>query len=142
VLPLSIAYCPLLSYKRTITLTEIGGMMRDLPPFGTDGIRGSAEVILAGADAIGRAGGSYFTPDGGTILIGADTRESSAEIVHRLAGGMMAAGASVEIVGTIPTPGLAYLTRETHAAAGAMVTAVTTHTVIMVLNISAVEATS
>ena len=98
-------------------------MAKDLPPFGTDGMRGSAEAILGGAEAIGRAGALHFAPEGGTILLASDTRESSPEIVNRLAEGLTEAGADVEILGVMPTPALAYLTRESNAKAGGVTTA-------------------
>jgi len=99
-------------------------MAREL--FGTDGVRGPAGVYpldFEGTEAIGRAAGTHFAEPGDTILIGHDPRESSPEIVEGLAAGMTAVGVNVEVIGTIPTPGLALTTREHNVAAGAMVTA-------------------
>jgi phosphoglucosamine mutase len=98
-------------------------MAGDLPPFGTDGIRGKAEAILGGARLVGQAGGAHFAPEGGTIALAWDPRESSPEIADELARGLVEAGANVERFGVMPTPGLAYLVREGDFAAGAMITA-------------------
>jgi len=100
-------------------------MNRDL--FGTDGVRGLAgqyPLDDAGAKRIGMAVGTHFAEPGQRIVIGCDTRESSAEIVTALSAGLTAVGVNVTSAGVLPTPGLAYLTREGDAfVAGVMVTA-------------------
>jgi phosphoglucosamine mutase len=100
-------------------------MSREL--FGTDGIRGLAgqyPLDSAGVHSIGMAVGTQFGAPGKQIVIGCDTRESSSQIVNDLTAGLVAVGVDVVIVGVIPTPGLAYLTRENEQfAAGVVVTA-------------------
>ena len=100
-------------------------MSREL--FGTDGIRGLAgryPLDSAGVHSIGMAVGSQFGALGKQIVIGCDTRESSTQIVKDLTAGLVAVGVEVVIAGVIPTPGLAYLTRENEQfVAGVMVTA-------------------
>jgi phosphoglucosamine mutase len=99
-------------------------MSREL--FGTDGVRGVAgEYPLdpEGTEQIGMAVGTHFAEEGETVLLGYDPRESSPELAKGLVTGIIATGANVEVVGVLPTPGLAYLTREGNVAAGVMVTA-------------------
>lgn len=95
--------------------------------FGTDGIRGTAGTYpldKTGAEQIGKAIGAYFAKPGEVILIGSDPRESSDMLVTAVSAGLVAQGIVVENVGVIPTPGLAYLTREREGAkAGVMITA-------------------
>jgi phosphoglucosamine mutase len=100
-------------------------MSREL--FGTDGLRGLADkypLDEAGAKRIGMAVGTYFAEPGQRIVIGCDTRESSEALVSALVSGMTSVGINVTALGVIPTPGLAYLTREgDEFVAGMMVTA-------------------
>lgn len=100
-------------------------MGRDL--FGTDGVRGLAgkyPLDEAGAKRIGEAVGKHFAEPGQRIVIGCDTRESSEALVSALTAGLTAVGVNVTSLGVIPTPGLAYLTREGQDfVAGVMVTA-------------------
>jgi phosphoglucosamine mutase len=90
--------------------------MSDPIRFGTDGIRGIAgEYPLAPATvlAIGRAVGGWLrsrTPRP-TVLIGRDTRPSGPHIAHALTAGLTAEGVTVDDIGVITTPGVAYLTR-------------------------------
>jgi phosphoglucosamine mutase len=100
-------------------------MSREL--FGTDGVRGLAgqyPLDREGAEKIGRAVGTRFATPGQRIIIAGDTRESSADLVAALIAGLTSVGIDVTSVGVIPTPGLAYLTREGgEFVAGVMVTA-------------------
>ena len=100
-------------------------MSREL--FGTDGVRGLAgqyPLDDTGAKRIGMAVGTHFAQAGQRIVIGRDPRESSAGLVKALTDGLTAAGVNVTDVGVLPTPGLAYLTRQGgDFAAGVMVTA-------------------
>ncbi|HEX4774540.1 MAG TPA: phosphoglucosamine mutase, partial [Candidatus Saccharimonadales bacterium] len=100
-------------------------MTREL--FGTDGVRGLAgEYPLndEGAQRIGRAVGTHFAQAGQQILIGCDPRESSAQLVKALTEGLNSVGINVVSAGMLPTPGLAYITREhDEFVAGIMVTA-------------------
>ena len=100
-------------------------MSREL--FGTDGVRGLAnEYPLddAGAEAIGRAIGTYFAEAGEQIVIACDTRESSERIVNQVSKGLQGVGVQVVFMGIVPTPGLAYVTAQNdNFVAGVMVTA-------------------
>ncbi len=96
--------------------------------FGTDGVRGKANVDLTPelAYRLGRAATLYFSHDDGsapTILIGRDTRISGVMFEAALASGICSAGGHVVLTGIIPTPGIAYLTRQTHAQAGIVISA-------------------
>ncbi len=95
--------------------------------FGTDGVRGLAgkyPLDPVGAMKIGMAVGTHFAKPGQRIVLGNDPRESSAGLVKALVEGLTAVGVHVTQVGIIPTPGLAYLTREGRDfVAGVMVTA-------------------
>ncbi len=100
-------------------------MDRDL--FGTDGLRGLAgqyPLDDIGAEQIGMSVGTQFAKPGQRIIIASDPRESSAGLVEAVTHGLTAVGANVTSIGVIPTPGLAYLTREgDEFAAGVMITA-------------------
>lgn len=94
--------------------------------FGTDGIRGPAGVYpldQAGMRQIGKAVGEYFTMPGETVLVGWDPRESSEMLVGAVVEGMMAMGVVIPKLGVIPTPGLAYLTKQLKARVGVIITA-------------------
>ncbi|MEK7594540.1 MAG: phosphoglucosamine mutase [Patescibacteria group bacterium] len=100
-------------------------MSREL--FGTDGVRGLAgkyPLDDEGAVSIGRAVGALFAEAEQRIIIAGDPRESSIDLVESLTKGLIEQGVNVTNVGVIPTPGLAYLTREgDEFVAGVMVTA-------------------
>jgi phosphoglucosamine mutase len=94
--------------------------------FGTDGVRGIAgEYPLddAGSEKIGMAIGAYFGQPGQTVLMASDPRESSASLAKSVTAGLLKTGANVVNAGILPTPGLAYLTREGDYCAGVMITA-------------------
>src|SRR4051794_3172478 len=102
--------------------------MRSL--FGTDGIRGEAGRPPLDPDTVSRVGyalvRSLLTegfPAPVQIAVGCDTRESSAEIVAALAGGIAAAGGVARFAGVIPTPGVAYLVQALECQAGVVVSA-------------------
>ena len=96
--------------------------------FGTDGIRGVAgefPLTYESTFAIGQALGhdlrhSQAQP---RVVIGQDTRESSAWIADRVTLGLAAAGVTVESAGVITTPGVAFLARSRGMAAGVVVSA-------------------
>ena len=93
--------------------------------FGTDGIRGIANVAPLDPETLvllGKAIAKYFVAKGGRhkILIGKDTRLSGYMIESSLAAGITSMGADVLLVGPLPTPGVAYLTKSMRAAAGVM----------------------
>ena len=95
--------------------------------FGTDGIRGrvgdfpiTPEFMLK----LGWAAGMAFRKQGKCrILIGKDTRISGYMFESALEAGLSAAGADVMLLGPMPTPAIAYLTRTFHAEAGIVISA-------------------
>ncbi len=95
--------------------------------FGTDGVRGIANTELTPEMAfkLGKAGATVLTSEihKPKILIGRDTRISGNMLEAALIAGMMSVGADVLIAGVIPTPAVAYLTRNYHADAGVMISA-------------------
>lgn len=96
--------------------------------FGTDGVRGIAntELTCKMAYEIGRAGAFVLTRETRhrpTILIGKDTRVSGDMLEGALLSGICSVGADVILLGVIPTPGVAYLTRRYKADAGVVISA-------------------
>ena len=96
--------------------------------FGTDGIRGrvgewpiTAEFMLK----LGRAVGAVLARRGGAVnvVIGKDTRVSGYMFESALEAGLVAAGAGVGLLGPMPTPAVAYLTRSLRANAGIVISA-------------------
>ncbi|MGB2063623.1 Phosphoglucosamine mutase [Marinomonas gallaica] len=94
--------------------------------FGTDGIRGEVgkdpitpEFMLK----LGWAAGQVFKEHDKKILIGKDTRISGYMFESALESGIVAAGADVRLVGPMPTPAIAYLTRTFRASAGIVISA-------------------
>jgi phosphoglucosamine mutase len=79
--------------------------------FGTDGIRGVANVDLKPtlAYALGRATAHRLTGVGGRLVVGQDTRRSGDMFVAAITAGATSLGADVHRVGTVPTPALAFL---------------------------------
>ena len=95
--------------------------------FGTDGIRGrvgegkvNPELVLKLGWATGRVLGQGW---GGKVLIGKDTRISGYMFESSLEAGLVAAGMDIALLGPMPTPGIAYLTRTFRAAAGIVISA-------------------
>jgi phosphoglucosamine mutase len=93
--------------------------------FGTDGIRGVANVELKPtlAYALGRATAHKLVGRGGSLVVGQDTRRSGDMFVAAIAAGATSLGADVRIAGCVPTPALAYLAGTGDFAAGIMVSA-------------------
>jgi phosphoglucosamine mutase len=93
--------------------------------FGTDGIRGIANVDLkpTTAYALGRAVAHHLVGRGGAIVVGQDTRRSGDMFVAAIAAGATSLGIDVHVVGVVPTPALAFLTGQGAFAAGIMVSA-------------------
>jgi phosphoglucosamine mutase len=96
--------------------------------FGTDGIRGrvgewpiTAEFMLK----LGRAAGKVLAAPNrkATVVIGKDTRVSGYMFESALEAGLVAAGADVRLLGPMPTPAVAYLTRSLRASAGIVISA-------------------
>jgi len=105
--------------------------MADKPQlFGTDGVRGVAgqppldpATIWRLGFAIGSVLGRESARRSGSVVLGEDTRESSAWISRTLASGLKASGVEVTYAGVITTPGVAFLARHHGFAAGIMVSA-------------------
>jgi phosphoglucosamine mutase len=93
--------------------------------FGTDGIRGVANVDLRPplAYALGRAVAYELAGSGGSIVLGQDTRRSGGMLVASLAAGAASLGSDVRLAGILPTPALAFLAGTGSFAAGVMVSA-------------------
>ncbi len=95
--------------------------------FGTDGIRGrvgeqpiNAEFMLK----LGWAAGGVLGQAGcGRVVIGKDTRISGYMFESALEAGLSAAGVDIRLLGPMPTPAIAYLTRTLHACAGIVISA-------------------
>src|SRR5213596_355212 len=93
--------------------------------FGTDGIRGVANVDLRPplAFALGRAVAHRLAPAGGSVVVGQDTRRSGDMLVAAIVAGATSLGSNVHRLGVVPTPGLAHVTAEGPFRAGIMVSA-------------------
>ncbi|MEW6229337.1 MAG: phosphoglucosamine mutase, partial [Bacillota bacterium] len=95
--------------------------------FGTDGVREIANGPLSPelAFKLGRAGAGVIARRQGapTIVIGRDTRISGDMLEAAMAAGIMSVGARVLRVGVVPTPGVAFLTRDLCADAGVVISA-------------------
>src|SRR4051794_33562267 len=93
--------------------------------FGTDGIRGVANVDLKPtlAYALGRAVAHRLAGPAGSIVVGQDTRRSGDMFVSAIVAGATSLGVDVHVVGTVPTPALAFIAGEGPFAAGIMVSA-------------------
>ena len=97
--------------------------------FGTDGIRGRVGESPVTPDfmlKLGWATGKVFASEDGTkptVVIGKDTRVSGYMLESALQAGLVAAGANVKLLGPLPTPGIALLTRTQKADAGIVISA-------------------
>ncbi|NQV69594.1 MAG: phosphoglucosamine mutase [Pseudohongiella sp.] len=97
--------------------------------FGTDGIRGTVGTPPITPDfmlKLGWAAGKVFAKEGGgrnKILIGKDTRISGYMFEAALEAGVTAAGVDINLLGPMPTPAIAYLTRTLRAQAGIVISA-------------------
>lgn len=94
--------------------------------FGTDGVRGrvgehpmTVEFALRLASAAARV----LAPQGGTALVGKDTRVSGYMFEAALEAGFVAAGVDVNLIGPLPTPGIAYLTQRFGCSFGVVISA-------------------
>jgi len=95
--------------------------------FGTDGIRGKVGTFPITPDfmlKLGWAAGKVLAgSDGGKVIIGKDTRISGYMFESALEAGLSAAGVDIYLLGPMPTPAIAYLTRTLHARAGIVISA-------------------
>ena len=97
--------------------------------FGTDGVRGrmgeepiTPQTVLKLGWAAGRVL-SKGGPDHAKVLIGKDTRVSGYLLESALEAGLSAAGVDIRLLGPMPTPAIAYLTRTARASAGIVISA-------------------
>lgn len=108
-------------------MREEGSAPRRL--FGTDGIRGIANVepmTVETAMRIGRGTAYLFKGKSGhrpKIVIGKDTRLSGYMLENAIASGVCSMGVDVLLVGPLPTPGIAFITRSMRADAGVVISA-------------------
>jgi phosphoglucosamine mutase len=110
-------------------------VMQEKKIFGTDGVRGVANVEPVTAETslkLGRAAAHVFTrlnprknPEGTRpkIVLGKDTRLSGYMLENALVAGITSLGVDVLIIGPLPTPGVAYITRSLRADAGIILSA-------------------
>lgn len=96
--------------------------------FGTDGIRGKSNIAPMDAETalkVGMASGAFFTKGQHKhrVIIGKDTRLSGYMIEQALTAGFLAMGMDVFLVGPMPTPAIALITRSMRADVGVMISA-------------------
>jgi phosphoglucosamine mutase len=94
--------------------------------FGTDGVRGIANVDLTPelAFRLGEAAGHFLGDKGrGRIVVGRDTRRSGDMLEAAMVAGICSGGADALVAGVVPTPAVAYLTRELGADGGVVISA-------------------
>ena len=97
--------------------------------FGTDGVRGTANVYPMTAEMalkIGAAVGRYFRKDKSDthrVVIGKDTRLSGYMFEHALTAGLTSTGMNVFLLGPVPTPAVGLLTTSMRADLGVMISA-------------------
>lgn len=100
--------------------------------FGTDGIRGKANIHPMTAEMalkVGRAAGHLFQNGNGrhTILIGKDTRRSCYMLENALTAGLCSVGINVLLTGPLPTPGVSYIMRSLRCDGAIMISASHNH---------------
>ncbi len=106
--------------EQTVTIEKL---------FGTDGVRGTANVHPMTADMalkIGAAAGRYFRNDGSNghrVVIGKDTRLSGYMFENALTAGLTSTGMNVLLLGPVPTPAVGLLTTSMRADVGIMISA-------------------
>ena len=94
--------------------------------FGTDGIRGTvgqSPMTVGFALQLASAAAQVLVPKGGTVLIGKDTRVSGYMFESALEAGFVASGVNVLLTGPLPTPAIAFLTRQLGADFGVVISA-------------------
>ncbi|MDY0088246.1 MAG: phosphoglucosamine mutase [Coriobacteriia bacterium] len=94
--------------------------------FGTDGVRGIANEDLTPelAFRLGEAAGHFLGDKGtGRIVVGRDTRRSGEMLEAAMVAGICSGGADALVAGVVPTPAVAYLTRELGADGGVVISA-------------------
>ncbi len=106
-------------------------LLKDKKLFGTDGIRGRANVFPITPDIalkVGQALGillkeKYPEEDRHTVLIGKDTRLSGYMLEQALASGLNSMGVWVQLTGPLPTPGIGFLAQNMRVSAGVVISA-------------------
>jgi phosphoglucosamine mutase len=94
--------------------------------FGTDGVRGRVgehPMTVDFALNLASAAARVLAPEGGTVLIGKDTRLSGYMFESALEAGFVAAGVNVMLIGPLPTPGIAYMTCKFNCNFGVVISA-------------------
>ncbi len=94
--------------------------------FGTDGVRGRVgehPMTVDFALKLASAAARVLAPQGGTVLIGKDTRLSGYMFESALEAGFVAAGVNAMLIGPLPTPGIAYMTRRFNCDFGVVISA-------------------
>jgi len=94
--------------------------------FGTDGVRGRVgehPMTVDFALNLASAAARVLAPEGGTVLIGKDTRLSGYMFESALEAGFVAAGVNAMLIGPLPTPGIAYMTRRFNCDFGVVISA-------------------
>ncbi len=94
--------------------------------FGTDGVRGKvgeSPMTVDFALRLASAAARVLAPNGGTVLIGKDTRLSGYMFESALEAGFVAAGVNVLLIGPLPTPGIAYMTQRFACDFGVVISA-------------------
>src|SRR5262249_23199404 len=94
--------------------------------FGTDGVRGRVgehPMTVDFALRLASAAARVLAPEGGTVLIGKDTRLSGYMFEAALEAGFLAAGVNGVLIGPLPTPGIAYMTRRFNCDFGVVISA-------------------
>ena len=94
--------------------------------FGTDGVRGRVgehPMTVDFALRLASAAARVLAPQGGTVLIGKDTRLSGYMFEAALEAGFVAAGVHVMMAGPLPTPGIAFMTCHLHCNFGVVISA-------------------
>lgn len=94
--------------------------------FGTDGVRGRVgehPLTVDFALRLASSAARVLAPQGGTVLVGKDTRLSGYMFESALEAGFVAAGVNVMLIGPLPTPGIAYLTQKFDCDFGVVISA-------------------
>ncbi len=94
--------------------------------FGTDGVRGTVgqePLTVDFALRLASAAARVLAPQGGTVLIGKDTRLSGYMFEAALEAGFIAAGLDVLLIGPLPTPGIAFMARHFNCRFGVVISA-------------------
>ena len=94
--------------------------------FGTDGVRGRVgehPMTVDFALQLASAAARVLAPEGGTVLIGKDTRLSGYMFEAALEAGFVAAGVNVMLIGPLPTPAIAYMTQRFDCDFGVVISA-------------------